>query len=117
MALKASIAKNVPPEQVKLKVPHEFQTVIDARRLGQGPFVVVSFPGMRSESSSIVDSATLSRALAKVAAEPGTIVAVAHNFTAEARTLLDQRGAVRFNQNDFFWTDESLASIRNKGKR
>ena len=115
MALKASIAKNVPAEQVPLKVPHEFQSVIDARRLSHGPYIVVAFPGMRGESSSIVDSVALSRALAKVDGVPGTIVAVAHDFTAEARDLLEKRGALRFNKHDWFWTDESLASIRSKG--
>ena len=115
MARRPSIAKNVPADQVTLKVPHELQSAIDARRLAQGPYIVVAFPGMRSESSSIVDSVTLSRALAKVEGEPGTVVAVAHDFTAEARELLEQRGALRFNKHDFFWTDESLASVRSKG--
>jgi hypothetical protein len=112
VALKPTIAKNVPGEQVTLKVPHEFQSVIDARRLGAGPYVVVAFPGMRGESSSIVDSGTLSRALEKVDELAGTVVVVAHNFTSEAREILDQRGAVRFNKNDFFWSDESLARVR-----
>ena len=115
VAIKARIATNVAPEQVTLKVPAEFKSAIDARRLDQGPYIVVAFPGMRGESSSIVDSAVLSRALAKVAGEPGTNVAVAHEYTAEARALLDQRGALRFNSREFYWTDESLANIRNKG--
>jgi hypothetical protein len=116
VALRASIAKNVSGDQVRLKVPHELQTAIDLRALSAGPYIVIAFPGMRNESSSIVDSGVLSRALAKVEGVPGTIVAVAHNFTVEAREMLHQRAALRFNSNDYFWSDESLASIRNKGQ-
>jgi hypothetical protein len=117
VALKASIAKNVPGDQVTLKVPREFQSSINARRLGVGPYIVIAFPGMRGQSSSIVDSVTISRALAKVEGEPGTIVAVAHDFTAEAREILGQRSALYFDQREFFWTDASLASIRDKRRR
>ena len=114
MSQRPSIAKNVPPEQVTLKVPHELRSSIDARRLAKGPYTVVAFPAMRSSSSSIVDSSTLARALEKVESEPGTVVAVAHDFTTEARQLLEERGAIRFNQHDWFWTDASLASVRSK---
>lgn len=110
MALRASIAKNVAGDQVRLKVPHEFQAAIDQGTLGAGPYTVIAFPG----TSSIVDSVVLSRELAKIASEPGTVVAVAHNFTAEAREILHQRSALRFSGNDFFWTDETLARVRNK---
>ena len=110
--LKANIAKNVPSDQVRLKVPHEFQSAVDRRKLQHGPYTVIAFPGMRGEGSSIVDSGAIARALAKVEETSGAVVAVAHNFTAEARAILEQRGAVWFNTNDFFWTDESLASIR-----
>jgi hypothetical protein len=69
---------------------------------------------MRSSSSSIVDSAAITRALEKLGAEAGAIVAVAHDFTVEARQLLDERGAIRFNQHDWYWTDASLESVRSK---
>ena len=115
--LKANIAKNVPTDQVRLKVPHEFQAAVDPRMLQHGTYTVIAFPGMRSESSSIVDSGAIARALAKVEGASGAIVAVAHNFTAEARAILEERGALRFNTNDFFWTDESLARIRSNQPR
>lgn len=110
--LKANIAKNVPSDQVRLKVPHEFQSAVDQRKLQHGPYTVIAFPGMRGESSSIVDSGAIARALAKVGDKSGVIVVVAHNFTAEARVILEQRGALGLSTHDFFWTDESLASIR-----
>ena len=112
VVLKANIAKNVPSDQVRLKVPHEFQSALDPRMLQRGSYTVIAFPGMRNESSSIVDSGAIVRALAKVEGASQHIVAVAHNFTTEAHAILDQRGALRFSTNDFFWTDESLASIR-----
>ena len=114
MSQKPSIAKNVPREQVTLKVPHEFQSVIDARRLAAGPYTVIAFPAMRSSSSSIVGSSAITRALEKLEGEAGIIVAVAHDFTVEARQLLDERGAIRFNQHDWYWTDASLANVRSK---
>ena len=116
MALRANISKNVPSDQVTLKVPHEFRAAIDARMLDAGPYTVVAFPGMRGESSSIVDSALLSKIFAGLESG-GALVVVAHNFTAEARELLHQRGALHFSQNDFFWSDASLARIRNSGPR
>jgi hypothetical protein len=109
---KPSIAKNVPPEQVTLKVPHEFRSSIDARLLAKGPYTVVAFPGMRSSSSSIVNSSTIARALEKVESEPGTVVAVAHDFTTEARDLLTKHGAILFSRGDWSWTDASLAKVR-----
>ena len=115
--LKANIAKNVPCEQVQLKIPHEFRSAVDLRMLRHGPYTVIAFPGMRGESTSIVDSGAIHRALVKVEGTAEVIVAVAHSFTAEARAILDQRGAVSFNTSDFFWTDEALASIRSKQPR
>ena len=115
--LKANIAMNVPSDQVQLKIPHEFRSAVDQRILRHGPYTVIAFPGMRGESSSIVDSGAITRALAKVEGTSGAIVAVAHSFTAEARAILDQRGALSFNTSDFFWTDESLARIRSNQPR
>ena len=116
MAVKASIARSVPADQVALKVPHEFRRVVDQRRLDAGPYIVIAFPGMKSSSASIVDSKTLSRALASIESESGTVVAVAHDFTMEARDMLAQRSAILFSDHEFSWTDESLANVRRKGQ-
>src|SRR2546425_4538028 len=55
VALKANITKNVSASQVAAKAPREFGPFIDVRRLTDGPYTVIAFPGMRGESSSIVD--------------------------------------------------------------
>lgn len=113
MAIRPSISRNVPASEVPLRVSPEFRDAVDRRQLNRGSYTVISFPGMRGESSSIVNSKTLSKALSKSAtSEP--IVVVAHNFTAEARELLAGLNAQCFFTSDFFWTDERLAFIRNK---
>jgi hypothetical protein len=105
--------RGVEASKIMKSVPHEFHRVVDQSQLKAGPYTVISFPGMRGESSSIVDSKTLSKALAKVPATD-QIVAIAHNFTAEARELLSRANALCFFTSDFFWSDESWAHIRDK---
>lgn len=113
MAIRASISKGVAAADVPRRVSPEFREAIDLHHLRDGTFTVLSFPGMRGESSSIVDSKTLSKALSKCPPD-APIVAVAHNFTAESRELLSGLNAQFFFTSDFFWTDERWAEIRDK---
>ena len=117
MRLTPSISKNVPGDEVPLRVPHEFRSVVDVKQLKAGPYVVIAFPAMRSSSASIVDSSAIARAIARTEGAPGTLVAVAHSLTEEAKQLLDERAAVYFIQHDFLWTDAALASVHNKERR
>lgn len=114
MPLKPHIFHDVPAPEVARRVSHEFQEVVDKQRLKDGPYTVISFPGMRGESTSIVDSKVLSKALSKVQSRKEQIVAVAHNFTSEARELLNQCNAIFFFKSDFFWSDETWRNIRDK---
>jgi hypothetical protein len=85
-------------------------------RLTGGPYTVIAFPGMRGESSSIVDTPAMVKALEKVApSEP--VVVIAHDFTAEVRAALEQLNAVFFSRRDTGWTDESWRAIRDKPDR
>jgi len=87
---------------------------LDDSLLRAQSYTVVSFPGMRGDSTSIVDSKTLEKALRKCPATENNVLAVAHGFTAEAQELLSNLNALYFFSSDFYWSDESWASIRDK---
>lgn len=116
MSLKPRISTGVDASQVVLKAAREFADCIDARRLSQGgPFTVIAFPAQRGASSSIVDSSALAKALAKVrGTDP--VVAIAHDFTAEARRTLEDMGAIAFWLQNGTWTDERWRAIRDHFK-
>lgn len=114
MASKPRIHGNVPPSGVRSRIPSEFHGVLDESLLPARSYTVISFPGMRGASSSIVDSKTLERALRKRPPTSGGVLVVAHGFTAEAREMLASLDAVYFFTSDFHWCDESWASIRDK---
>ena len=113
MALKSTIARNVNASQVALKAPREFVPYVDAHRLGGGPYTVITFPGMRGESSSIVDTPTMAKALER-AGSSAPLVVIAHDFTAEVRAQLEWLNAIFFFRRDSGWTDESWRTIRDK---
>ena len=79
---------------------------------GDGPFRLLAFA-----SSRVVPSRPVAKALDRVPHDEQALVAVGHNFTAEARDLLATRGATPVTDGDFYWTDESYASIRQPGSR
>ena len=79
---------------------------------GDGPFRLLTF-----SSSLVVPSRQVAKALERVPHDDQALVAAAHNFTAEARELLATRGATPITDGDFYWTDESYASIRQPGPR
>jgi len=110
--LKPTIFRGVSADSVALRVSKEFQNVVDLQRLNAGPYTVIAFPGMRGESTSIVDSKIMAKALAKAKASGEPVVAVAHSFTAEARATLDAIGAQYFFTSDFYWSDASWSGIR-----
>jgi len=66
---------------------------------------------MRGESSSIVDSPSMAKALEKVASSDQVVV-IAHDFTAEVRAKLEQLGTIFFFRRDGGWTDERWRQIR-----
>jgi hypothetical protein len=112
--LKPNIFHGVAASEVARKLPHEFQGMVDTHRLQDDPYTVIAFPGMRGESTSVVDSKTLSKILIKAQTRNEPLVVVAHNFTSEAVGLLSQFNAVYFFKSDYFWSDERLFSIRDK---
>ena len=112
MPLKPTIFRGVAADAVAQRVSKEYQPVVDVQRLDAGPYTVIAFPAMRGESTSIVDSKVLAKALDKAKASGEPIVAVAHSFTAEARATLDAIGAQYFFTSDFYWSDASWSSIR-----
>jgi hypothetical protein len=114
VSLKPSIHYCVPASGVSKRAAHEYQEFIDIKRLTQPAYTVVCYPGMRGESSSIANYKSISKAIARAISHGAPIVAIAHNFTAEALELLLSHGAVVFRQRDDHWTDSSLASLREK---
>jgi len=113
MPLKPKIYKAVPATNVVDRCVSELASCIDLKKLGDEIYTVVCYPGMRNESSSIVDSRNIEKVLSKVSSEPYRVVAIAHNFTEEAKQLLEARDAVYFFSSDFYWSDASWAKIRN----
>ena len=73
MPLKPQISHKVPTSDVPNKVPGEFKDLIKAGRLVSPIYTVVSFPGMKGNSTSIVDSKTLTKALRKCESESGPV--------------------------------------------
>ena len=114
MPLKPHISNNVPKSGVRSRISSEFHGLLDDSLLRAQSYTVISFPGMRGDSTSIVDSKTLEKALLKCPPTGGGVLAVAHGFTAEAQEILSSLSAVYFFTSDFYWSDESWASIRDK---
>jgi len=112
VTLKANIFRDVPAADVPEKVPAELRSTLDVAQLGNDLFTVISYPAMRGSSNSVVDSKSLLRALKEAKRKSGRIVVVAHNFTAEARDLMEKEDVLGFYQSDFYWSDESWARIR-----
>jgi hypothetical protein len=112
MPLKPTIHFHVSTDSVALKVAREFKLVIDPRRLTNPSYTVIAYPGMRGESQSIVDSKSVAKAISKASAQNEPLIAVAHNFTAEALHRLEAIGALVFCTSSHFWSDESWANIR-----
>lgn len=113
MPPKPTVHFNVTPDTVALKVAREFKPIVDTSRLIEPSYTVIAYPGMRGESQSIVDSKALDKAISKASVHCEPVVAVAHNFTAEALQHLEAIGALVFCTSSHFWSDESWANIRN----
>ena len=112
--MKPTIHYGVPASGISKRAAHEYQEFIDIKRLTQPAYTVVCYPGKRGESSSIANSKSISKAIARAISHGAPIVAIAHNFTAEALELLLSHGAVVFRQRDHHWSDTSLASVSEK---
>ncbi len=112
MALKPNITHCVTVSDVPKKVPGEFQGLIKTGHLDSPLYTVVSFPGMKGNSTSIVDSKTLLKALKKCQPTSDRIIIVAHDFTLEARTIMEEKRIIAIFKSDFGWTDERWAHIR-----
>lgn len=114
MPLKPHITSNVPPLKIRSHISPEFHELLDDSLLQAKLYTVISFPGMRGASSSIVDSKSLAKALHKCLPTNNGLFAVAHSFTAEAKDMLSNLNAVYFFTSDHYWSDESWARIRDK---
>lgn len=114
MPLKPNIHYGVTATGMANRAAREYKDFIDTSRLTQPSYTVLCYPGMRGESSSIVDSKSISKAIAKALSRSEPIAAIAHNFTSEALQLLQSHGAIVFRSRDHHWTDASYASLREK---
>lgn len=114
MPLKPVIHHGVAAAAVADRAAHEYRSIIDAARLAAPAYTVLAYPGMRGESSSIVDSRSVAKAIEKARLRGEPIVAIAHNFTSEAMALLHSHAAVIVRLRDHHWSDASFASLRRK---
>jgi hypothetical protein len=111
--MKATIFKNVKKEQVHQRVASEYSNLIDRKSLGECLYSVISYPGMKNNSTTILSSKDLRKDIKRIENEDNKIIVVAHAFTEEARELLTSLGALYFSKSDFYWTDESIKRIKN----
>jgi hypothetical protein len=112
MSLKPQISTDVPAADVPKKVSGEFKGLVKIASLANQDYTVVSFPGMRGHSTSIIDSKTLTKALKKTSPTSQKIIVVAHDFTVEAREIMKTEEIMPIFERDFGWTDERWAYIR-----
>ena len=107
--MKPDVRKRVRGDRLDAVLPPQFSSRLRAGvRSPDVAYTVLLFP---HSPSDVVRSPPVVKALARLPA--GTpIVAVAGNFTAEARRALSERGAVVLTLGDFHWTDESYVRIR-----
>jgi len=112
MALKPTIFRGVLAEAVQSRVIPEFRSAIDVSRLENGRrYPVINSPGIRTSTTSIADSKSLQKVLTDT--DPcEVLIVVSHDFTAEAFDLVARLGGIAFSLRQFYWTDESLARIR-----
>ena len=117
MPLKPKIYYSVPGLSISKRVATEFRDIIDINLINNDIFTLIAFPGMKGESSSIVSSKTIKKALKKALDNNKNnekIVVVAHNFTDEAINILCDIKAIVFSKRDYYWSDESLRRISEK---
>jgi hypothetical protein len=112
MSRKPQISFRVSADDVPQKVSGEFKGLIQSKRLTDPEYTVVSFSGMKGNSTSIVDSKNLIKALEKCESRPDRIIVAAHDYTLEARSLMEERGIIAIFARDFGWTDERWEHIR-----
>jgi hypothetical protein len=94
-------------DKMSAMLPQSLRERAAALVQGSGPFLLLSFRG-----SDVVSSREVKKALQKLPAGRGELVAAAPNFTAEARELLSGHAATVISQGEFHWTDESYAQVR-----
>lgn len=61
--MKATIFKHVPKKDISKRVASEFSHLIDLNALNEEQYPVVSYSGMKNNSTTILNSKTLSKAL------------------------------------------------------
>ena len=87
-----------------LIISPEFHRLLDDPLLQAHSYTVISFPGMHGDSTSIVDSKTLQKALRKYSPTSDGRLAVTHAFTAEAQAILASLKVLYFFTSDFYWS-------------
>jgi hypothetical protein len=112
MAVKPKIFKSVPFEKISTVCAPEFSSIVNLKVLNKDLYTVICYPGMRGESSSIVDSKSVEKVLMKIDCKFESLVFIAHNFTDEAKKALDLINAVYFYRHHTYWSDESWEKIR-----
>jgi hypothetical protein len=83
MSRKPQISFRVSADDVPQKVSGEFKRLIQSGRLTDPEYTVVSFSGMKGNSTSIVDSKNLIKALEKCESRTDRIIVAAHDFTLD----------------------------------
>ncbi len=110
MSIKPHIFRDVHANDVAPRLPLGFRQNTNHPLREDTLHTLITFPG----EHTIVESKAARKALLKASGDENQLVLVAHNFTSEARELIEQQGAILFVDSDFFWTDASWKNIRDK---
>jgi hypothetical protein len=108
---KPRIQRNLTAEEVARQLPPQYRDRLP-RNIARSAktFALLLFPHDRDD---VVISAAVRRALNTwQSATDDQIIAVAGNFTLEARELLEAARAIVLRMGDYHWTDESYKSIQ-----
>jgi len=111
MSIKANIFYSVSADSVHKKVSSEFKQIVKLSKKNNTLYTVFAFPGMKGESTLIINSKTLNKSLSKNKKDNQNIIVIAHGFTKESREILHQLDAIVFSKSDYFWSDASLKAI------
>lgn len=105
--MKATVRTGLTAEGVWAGVSRRLRSRAQTAVRGEGPFTLVTFG-----SVAVVLSRMVRKPLRRIGDTREQIVAVAINFSADARELLAERGALVIEHGDFHWTDDRYVRIR-----
>lgn len=105
--MKATVRTGLTAEGVWAGVSHRLHGRTQMAVRGEGPFTLINFG-----SRAVVLSGAARKPLRRIGDTQEQIVAVAMGFSADARELLAEHGALVIEHGEYHWTDDRYVRIR-----